>query len=180
MGETMAIYQDEQWLRQTYEEYKSIYKVAESAGCSYRTIHKWMVHYGIQRTGNIDRCQSEETKRKISESSMGRKTMLGKKHSEETRLAMSAKKKGIGNPNWKGGITEKIRKFRRTKEYVAWVREVLERAGGKCEECGGTESVEAHHKTSLYVDFSKALDLENGQALCKVCHKEKDWRKQDE
>lgn len=31
-------------------------------------------------------------------------------------------------------------------------------------------------KVSLYLDFSKALDVSNGKALCKKCHSKKDWR----
>ena len=103
--------------------------------------------------------------------------MLGKRHTKETRERMSKAKKGHKNSNWKGGKTEKIRKFRRSKEYVAWVKAVLERAGYKCEECGSDQNVEAHHKISLNEDFSKALDTDNGKALCNKCHKEKDWRK---
>lgn len=176
----MDVYKDKQWLEEVYGKYKNIYKVAELAGCSPRTIHEWLKKYDIPRVGNINRHQLEDTKRKIAESSLGRKPMLGKKHSEKTKKAMSEKNKGNRNPNWKGGITAKVRKFRRTKGYITWAKVVIERAGGRCEECGSTESVEAHHKISLYIDFSKGLDLENGQALCKSCHKKKDWRKQDE
>jgi hypothetical protein len=173
----MDVYKNKQWLEETYAEYKSIYKVADLAGCSPRTIHNWLIKYGIPRVGNIERHQSLETREKIGMKSKGKKPMLGKKHSKETKELMSKARKGEGNPNWKGGVTEKIRRFRRTKEYVSWVKAVLERAEYKCEECGSTENVEAHHIISLYTDFSKGLDLDNGQALCKKCHKKKDWRK---
>lgn len=172
------LYRNPEWLRAKYEETGSIYRVAEAAGCSYRTIHKWMTKNGIPMHGMEGQKIPEESVRARAQKLRGRcGWMLGKKHSAEVRKKMSESHKGAKNANWKGGKTEKIRKFRRTKEYVAWSRAVIERAGGRCEECGSTERIEAHHKISLYTDFSKALDLENGQALCHECHKEKDWRK---
>lgn len=173
----MKVYQDERWLREQYAATGSIYKMAQMAGCHPRTVHMWMQRYNIPMHGMKGQKKDEEAVRRSVLARAGKPgPMTGKHHSEKTRRQMSESRRGPNNANWKGGITEKIRKFRRSKEYVAWVKAVLKRAGGRCEECGSTEEVEAHHKISLYLDFSKALDLENGEALCKKCHKKKDWR----
>lgn len=178
MSSVVPIYQDKAWLEEQYETHQSIYKIAQDAGCHPRTIHSWLVRFNIPRTGREEYKHSKEIREKISQSLKGLPSpMLGKMHTKETRERMSKAKKGHKNSNWKGGKTEKIREFRRTKEYVAWVKAILERAGHKCEECGSEEKIEAHHKTSLYEDISKALDIDNGKALCSKCHKEKDWRK---
>ena len=42
--------------------------------------------------------------------------------------------------------------------------------------CGEEENLEVHHIISLYSDFSKALDIDNGKVLCNACHKKTDWR----
>lgn len=170
-------YQNKEWLSERYLITGSIYKMADEAGCSPRTIHYWMKKHGIVMHSMSGMKRSEESIAKSVKGRIGKPgPMKGKKHSPETRQKMSEGRKGSQNGNWKGGITQKVRKFRRTKEYMAWVKAVLERAGGRCEECGSTENVEAHHKVSLYLDFSKALDLNNGKALCQKCHKKRDWR----
>jgi hypothetical protein len=173
---SIPLYRDKSWLQENYGKTKSIYKTAEVCGCSYRTIHQWLIRFGIARIGQINYKHSDETKAKMSSAARGKRTMLGKKHSAETRLKMSNDRKGVLNSNWKGGKTELIRKFRKSKEYVAWRNKVLERADFKCEECGSPKKLEAHHIISLNNDFSKALDLDNGAALCAACHQKIEGR----
>ena len=49
-----------------------------------------------------------------------------------------------------------------------WTKEVLKR--GKCEMCGSTERLEAHHIIK-WVDYPKGrADIANGQCLCHKCH----------
>lgn len=165
------VYKNKAWLLDKYEELRSIYKMAEMAGVHVRTIHYWMRKYGIQMHGMTGERKSEESIRKSVEARKGKpSSMTGKHHSDETKRRMSEMRKGSGNPNWKGGITEKIRKFRRSKEYIAWVKAVYQKADGKCEICGSEEKLEAHHIVSLRQNFSKALDITNGQLLCEDCH----------
>lgn len=166
------IYRNGEWLIQNYKETGSIYRMAEVAGCHTRTIHYWMRKYNIPMHGMKGEKKSESSIRKSVEGRKGKPgPMKGKYHSEETKKCMSKMRKGSGNPNWKGGITEQIRKFRRSKEYIAWVKAVYQKADGKCEICGSEENLEAHHIVSLHQDFSKALDIMNGQLLCENCHK---------
>lgn len=49
-----------------------------------------------------------------------------------------------------------------------WTQEVLKR--GKCERCGTTKHLEAHH-TIKWADYPKGrIDPKNGQCLCHDCH----------
>ena len=173
-------YRDCNWLKASYNEFKSIYKVADLANCSPRTIHEWLIKFNIPRVGRTNYCHSEETKRKIAKSSTGRRPMLGKEHTKQTRTQMSEARKESGNANWKGGKTTTIRLFRRSKEYVAWKKEVIGRAEGKCENCNQCLPLEAHHKISVHKDLSLGLDLKNGTALCHDCHTTADGRKKRE
>lgn len=48
----------------------------------------------------------------------------------------------------------------------------------KSDLCGREAPLEAHHKISLHKDMTKALDINNGQALCHSCHLKADGRKE--
>jgi hypothetical protein len=88
------IYQNRSWLETNYKILKSIYKVAELCQCHQRTIHNWLIRFGIQRIGLINYKHSDITKSKIGEKSKGRKPMLGKTHSEKTKEIMSLSRQG--------------------------------------------------------------------------------------
>jgi hypothetical protein len=174
----MPIHQNKEWLTEQYEKTRSIYKMAEIAKCHPRTIHKWMTKHGILMSGMRGIAHTEETKEKISKGVLATNPtgMTGRTHSEKTKHDMSLNRRGNKNRNWKGGVTSKIRQFRRTKEYVGWRAEVISRAGGICEDCGSNEKIEAHHIISIHKDITKALDKNNGMALCNACHKIRDRR----
>jgi len=177
----MKPYQDKDWLIKEYENEKSIYGIAKNADCSKSTIFKWMNFYGIQMHGIKGMNQKVETKRKISMSEKGHiGGMLGKHHSEETKLKMSICRRGSGNSNWKGGKTKVIRAMRKTKEYIHWRNEILKRANGRCELCGKKTKLEVHHKISVFKDISMMLDPTNGIALCHECHLKEDKKQHAE
>ena len=49
-----------------------------------------------------------------------------------------------------------------------WTKDVLKR--GKCEKCGATKNLEAHHIIK-WADYPKGrIDHKNGQCLCHECH----------
>jgi 5-methylcytosine-specific restriction endonuclease McrA len=51
-----------------------------------------------------------------------------------------------------------------------WAREVKTRDNHKCQECGTTEDLEAHHIKS-WADYPDLrLDVSNGITLCHACH----------
>lgn len=47
-------------------------------------------------------------------------------------------------------------------------RQVLEKAGYRCEECGNAGRIEVHHK--IKISQCGTDDLENLEALCRRCH----------
>ena len=51
-----------------------------------------------------------------------------------------------------------------------WTKQIVSK--GKCEKCGATENLEAHHIIK-WADYPKGrVDLENGMCLCRKCHTE--------
>jgi len=87
-------------------------------------------------------------------------------------FAKSFKRKGEGNPNWRGGISQR----RGPRQHWAQVRaQALQRAGFKCEECGkdSTQSkLYVHHIVPFnnFTSYKKANALSNLKVLCIFCH----------
>jgi hypothetical protein len=97
-------------------------------------------------------CLSNETKKKISDSLKGKYI-------------------GENNSNWKGGITDKNKLARCSREFKKWREKVFERDSYKCQHCeqiGG--ELHPHHilKFSEYIELR--FDISNGITLCKKCH----------
>ena len=61
--------------------------------------------------------------------------------------------------------------FIHTPEYKAWAGAVKHRDGMKCQACGSSKRVEAHHKRSVVTHPELKLDLSNGITLCRSCHR---------
>lgn len=58
---------------------------------------------------------------------------------------------------------------RQSSKAVRWSKKI--RSAGKCEVCGATEGLQAHHIVPWEYSISGRADLSNGQCLCKECHK---------
>lgn len=87
---------------------------------------------------------------------------------------LSKQKIGKNNPCWAGGVTPMRVKLRNTPEYKKWRRQVYERDDYTCKICGikGVK-LEADHIIPYMIDKERLLDINNGQTLCKKCHKVK-------
>lgn len=112
--------------------------------------------------------------------------------SDEEREIMSFNKRGDKSPNWKGGISTIKNQIYHNFKYRQWRSDVFLRDEWTCQECGIKggfgNKIEAHHLKSLKIIISEnniktlqeALDCEelwninNGQTLCKDCHKKTD------
>lgn len=169
---------DKQALERDYNRLKSCEAVAKIYGCSRTSICNLMKEYGIKTIPMKGRMLTPEHREKVVKTLIPCQ-MTGKKHSKETRAKMSRDRKGSGNANYKGGVTQEIRKFRKTKEYVAWRNAVIKRASGICEMCGEEKPLEAHHIVSIHKNRDLGLELSNGMALCHKCHKLADKRGQE-
>ena len=125
--------------------------------------------------------------------------MLGKKHSEETRIRMSQSwdysksitperndqlslsRMGELNPNWKGGpkIPKDIKNaMRKRREYLNWRESIFVRDNYTCQNCytrskkHNQVTLEAHHINS-FTDFPELrYSVDNGITLCRPCHLE--------
>lgn len=173
MNRTKPLKPSKEALEAEYAKARSIYELAKLYECSPATVSLWMKAYGIKAAPTKGRKLSPEHREKVVKT-LQCGANKGKKHSPETRAAMSEARRGENNANYKGGITKRVRALRDTPEYKAWRKAVLDRAAGRCDICGREAPLEAHHIVSVFKDFSKALDTENGMALCHECHKEAD------
>jgi len=145
---------------------------------------------------------TKEFKNKISLSLMGKNNPLfGKHHSQEAKIKMSLAKKG--KPSHKKGKFLKNTPIqiliRSSNKSIQWRQKIFIRDNftcQKCSKCGGI--LEAHHIKgfkkllqeakvllplfSLYdaaMLYSPLWDINNGQTLCKNCHKDYHKKKRE-
>ena len=121
---------------------------------------------------------SEETKKRISQS------LVGRVHSEETKRKIGLAHKGIplygqrgkNSPHWRGGVTPINVAIRTSLEYKLWRESVFKRDNYTCIWCGNKESgsLNADHikPFAYYPELCFAID--NGRTLCVPCHKTTD------
>ena len=105
--------------------------------------------------------------------------IIAKKNTTELwkNLEFIEKHTGENNPNWKGGITDKNNKIRKTVEYKLWRKSVFERDNYTCIWCG--KSNKNGERTPLQADHIKSFSqypelrfaIDNGRTLCIPCHK---------
>jgi 5-methylcytosine-specific restriction endonuclease McrA len=71
--------------------------------------------------------------------------------------------------------SQENQKFRTTKEYRRWVKDVLKRDGYRCQKCGRTDSLHVHH-IKLFREYpALRADITNGITLCQFCHINEHW-----
>lgn len=76
------------------------------------------------------------------------------------------------NPNWKGGVTNKNKLERNSKQYIDWRNSVFIRDEFVCQDCGQIGgNLHAHHIKSFAKFKELRYDINNGLTLCFKCHK---------
>jgi 5-methylcytosine-specific restriction endonuclease McrA len=127
--------------------------------------------------------QSEEHKRRLGEVRKGRTAW-----NKGTKGVMGAWNKGKpapwskgkNNKNWKGGVTSKHEKIRKSTQYKEWRMKVLQRDRFSCVKCGyrSKKSFAAgDNECDIRVDHIKPFSLypslrfevNNGRTLCVPC-----------
>jgi hypothetical protein len=98
---------------------------------------------------------------------------------DEIRKKISATLQGVSLDEWVDFKEKENSLIRKSVVYKEWRYEVLNRDNYTCVKCGKRGNVEADHikPFSLYPELR--FELDNGQTLCKECHKEKtkeDWK----
>lgn len=58
---------------------------------------------------------------------------------------------------------------RQSSKAVCWAKKI--KKAGKCEACGSTEKLHAHHVVPWEYSIKGRTDPNNGQCLCEECHK---------
>jgi len=127
------------------------------------------------KSGMSGKKQSATMKKKISKKLKRHKFWGGEKgwfkkgqhHSPKTEF-----KKGQKAWNKGTGITPEEHKFRMSRAYYKWRREVFERDDYTCQICGKRGGkLNADHIKS-YSKYPKLrIELSNGRALCVDCHR---------
>lgn len=81
--------------------------------------------------------------------------------------------RGDKHPHWKGGISpQRILDMSRT-EYTSWKVSVFEKDNYTCVKCGETNKklLQADHIKMYATHPELRYDVQNGQTLCKSCHR---------
>jgi hypothetical protein len=68
-------------------------------------------------------------------------------------------------PAWRGGGANRPR-----YETRRWAKDVIKRAGKKCEACGKAKLLQAHHIFPYAENVSLRMEPDNGMCLCRPCH----------
>lgn len=93
---------------------------------------------------------------------------------------------GKRDQEWKDNISaglkrcydERGRKYsvnnlaRKNREYLEWRRQVFERDGFTCQECGSNKDIHPHHIKSFFEYPGLRYNVHNGLTLCSICHGE--------
>lgn len=100
---------------------------------------------------------------------------------------------GVLNPHFKDGAAKIGKKMRRLARYLKWRKDLFARDKNTCQMCYNTfdsKYLDAHHKIRLWtllrdylkkeIDFNDEYfySLDNGQTLCKECHR-KTYKRED-
>ena len=179
---------DKQWLIDQYLiQGKSANQIALEVGRDSKRVWEWLKYYQIQtRPRGTDYGQCFKP---------GTATMLGKKHTPETREKIRQAalkdgrvpwgkgnepywkwKKGSQHPLWAGGKTPERQAFYSSDEWKSAVRAVWKRDNATCCQCGKKHNEERsggayhiHHIVSFQNESLRA-DINNLVLLCKQCH----------
>ena len=90
---------------------------------------------------------------------------------EATRKKISCTLQGISESEW-DGFKESINALvRKSEEYQNWRKDVFERDGYLCTNCGAKGILHAHHIKEFAKYPELRFDVSNGVTLCVPCHK---------
>lgn len=146
---------DRTWTKEQLDKLKKLSEeftfseIAKEIGKSHDATRTKAIQLGIKSSYN----PGEETKK------------------EEVRKKISATLQGKTTDEWSGFSDSERKRIRKSEPYKLWRQEVFKKAGFKCEDCGKGGYLEAHH-IKLFSEYPKGrLDINNGKALCKKCHR---------
>ena len=155
-------YQDYNWMKQKREEGLDVQSIADSAGCSYHTIRKWLkIHnlmYSPKEKSKFSGLKQRGTKRN------NRNHKFTEESKEKIRQARAGEKSNF----WKGGTsTERESIGRWTTQITPNVHKKYNYA---CQMCFSRQKLHAHHIDPVWNNISSAKSFENLISLCQGCH----------
>lgn len=96
---------------------------------------------------------------------------IGRGHSLESRMKMSADRKGKKHWHWEGGKTSENLRIRNGIEIQLWRTSVFSRDAWICQKCKkGSSQLNAHHILPFRDYKELRTSIENGITFCKECH----------
>jgi len=110
----------------------------------------------------------------VSETERRKKIIKEKVHPKITgrpRLDMIKRWKALRSEYNYDVDPKTFQKLRKHGQYKYWREKVLERDNYKCVKCQSTKQIEVDHIIPLCKNRHLMLLVENGQVLCKECHK---------
>jgi len=131
----------------------------------------------IKRNGRkpmLGKHHSIETKRKFSEMRKGENnSFYGKKHTNETKEKIRKAELGENHWNWKGGNTPYYKSRLDDYKWHDITEKVKRRDNYICQLCG-KEGKDIHHILPHW--FFNGFNPKGLITLCKSCHKKADWK----
>jgi 5-methylcytosine-specific restriction endonuclease McrA len=96
------------------------------------------------------------------------------------RKGMAITMSGEKCPFWKGGKSYESKRIRKGIEWKLWREAVFKRDNYTCQDCGIRSGkgikveLHPHHIKQYAIHIDLRFDINNGQTLCKECHKKTD------
>jgi transposase len=145
----------------------SMKKIAEHYGVGETVVFMRCKQYGLEGPSRSERLSVYAKNRPAS-------------HNQKIGETLSTRTGPLA-ANWRGGVTEERKLARGTQKYMKWKLAVITRDGFKCVRCGVEQGhvceccgsrilLHAHHLKSFSEFPDLRYDVDNGIALCGICH----------
>lgn len=145
----------------------SMKKIAEHYGVGETVVFMRVKEYGLEGPSRSERLSVYAKNRPAS-------------HNQKVAAALSLRTGPLA-ANWRGGLTEERKLARGTQKYMKWKLAVIKRDGFKCVRCGVEQGyvceccgsrilLHAHHIKPFSEHPELRYDVDNGVALCGICH----------
>ncbi len=186
---TKSPHLDPVWLRQKYEaEGLSTYDIAAIVGRDPKRVYEKLIDFGIPTRPRGMNLKGDDCYMKRGNAV---NPFQGKKHTAETRAALSRKasvprphlrgeangmsgRTGETNPNYRGGGSPERQSLYASGDFKAILRYVFARDGYRCQRCGspkkGKRGIHGHHIKGWAEHPESRFDPNNIVTLCRKCH----------